>query len=517
MLLNASKVIEKDFSTNVCIIGSGIGGGTLIKKLSDKGEDFIVIEAGGLKRQKRSDVIMDNIGLDFGIRNTRAIMLGGTSNLWHGVLSTLDSIDFEKRSWIPHSGWPIKLNDLMPYYMEASELFGVEKYKDFKLNTLSGDLKKNLKIMSFDRKWLKNKIFQQPLPPLNFKNLIKSIVKNSSQQHCLYNAVALELITDEYGKKVQKLLVGVPGGKTFFVIARQFVICAGALETPRILLNSSKVNFNGLGNEGDNVGRYLMDHPMGNLCQVEFRRKHKAPIYSDIKYSKQMKIRTGLELNDEMQRKYQLPNHNTFMRVSFVKGIHDETEKVKLSLLAFRDGGVSFKDVWKVITNFNVSMQILAYKFSLNVTYKYADLFFVTEQIPNPNSRVTLSIKKDRFGYPIAKVNWQITDRDLGTMKKWYKLLREIMLSEDDYIFTHKIDDLDWENIFTSAAHHVGTAKMAENVKEGVVDKNLKVFDVENLFICDGSVFSTSGNVNNGLTISALACRLAQHLKFLTD
>ena len=79
MLLNASKVIEKDFSTNVCIIGSGIGGGTLIKKLSDKGEDFIVIEAGGLKRQKRSDVIMDNIGLDFGIRNNNLRLINSLS------------------------------------------------------------------------------------------------------------------------------------------------------------------------------------------------------------------------------------------------------------------------------------------------------------------------------------------------------------------------------------------------------------------------------------------------------
>ena len=149
----------------------------------------------------------------------------------------------------------------------------------------------------------------------------------------------------------------------------------------------------------------------------------------------------------------------------------------------------------------------------LNVKYKYADLFFVTEQIPNLLSNVSLSEIKDKYGYPIAKINWQVLDSEIELMNQWGDLLQKVVFNSPEYKFTHEHKDINWNNIFTSAAHHVGTARMGESSETGVVDKNLKVFDVNNLFICDGSVFPTSGNVNSGFTISALACKLSNHLK----
>lgn len=258
-----------------------------------------------------------------------------------------------------------------------------------------------------------------------------------------------------------------------------------------------------------------MDHPMGNLCQMEFLKPAKYPIYSDTKYSPNMKIKTGLELEDEKQKELKLPNHNFYLRPSFKKGIDNESEKVKLSLLAFKDGGVTLKDVIRVLTNPNVVMQIIAYKFSLNVTFKYADLFFVTEQIPNEKSYVVLSDKKDKWGYQKAMVNWQVSKEDIESMKVWFELLLTKLFPKEHYKFTHTLKDFNWEEIFTSAIHHVGTCRMAENKENGVVDKNLKVFDTTNLYVCDGSIFTTAGNVNNGLTISAFACRLADHLESL--
>jgi choline dehydrogenase-like flavoprotein len=97
-------------------------------------------------------------------------------------------------------------------------------------------------------------------------------------------------------------------------------------------------------------------------------------------------------------------------------------------------------------------------------------------------------------------------------MQKVFSLLRSKAFPDGYVEFTHSPQDLDWENTFTSAAHHVGTARMSDSEKTGVVDKNLKVFGIKNLYVCDGSVFSTSGNVNSSFTISALACRLADHL-----
>lgn len=499
MIINT---IKEDIKAPICIIGSGIGGGTLVQKLYEQKKGFVVIEAGSLKGNS-NNVNYENIGLDFGVRTTTTIQVGGTSNLWHGVLAPLDKIDFQKRDWIPYSGWPIQLSDMDPYYKEASKVLNVESYDYFEEDKLSKGLSEELNSLPFNREFLKNKLFQQSLPEVNFKRVVVDICKDSKHYHLCYNTTALELVTNN--GKITKLKVGVPNGKTYWIEATTFIMASGALETPRLLLNSKIKN--------KNIGRFLMDHPMGNLCQIEFKKPAKYPLYSDTKYSSKMKIKTGLEFKEEKQKELQLPNHNFYLRPSFIKGINNESEKLKLSFLAFKDGGLKIKDIWKVITNPNVIRQIMTYKFSLDVTFKYADLFFVTEQIPNPNSSVTLSEKKDTWGYPISKVNWQVKKEDIDGVKKWFELLLTKLFPEEYYKFTHTINDFDWENVFTSAIHHVGTARMSETSEKGVVDKNLKVHGYNNLYICDGSIFTTAGNVNNGLTICAFACRLVDFIK----
>lgn len=496
-----SKILD-DSQYDICIVGSGIGGGTLAKKLAEQGKSFIIIEAGGWQGNS-ANVTYENIGLNFGVRTTMTVQIGGTSNLWHGVLAPLDEIDFKQRDWIPHSGWPITLSDLEPYYLQASKVLGVEKFDYFTENKLDSELQNQLKALPFNRNLLKNKLFQQPTPALNFKEVIKRICENSEIFHLAYNTTALELIIED--KTVIGLKVGNKDGSISTISAKKFIVCAGALETPRLLLNSKIENVN--------IGKYLMDHPMGNLCQLEFLEPKKYPIYSDTKYSKSMKIKTGLELKTEQQERLELPNHNFYLRPSFIKGIDNESEKVKLSLLAFKDRKVSLNDIWKVITNLNVIKQILAYKLSLDVTFKYADLFFVTEQIPNENSYIALSDKRDKWGYPKSLVNWQVTEADIQSMKVWFKLLLTELFPKDAYDFTHTLDDFNWQDIFTSAIHHVGTCRMSDTEETGVVDKHLKIFGLDNAYICDGSIFTTAGNVNNGLTICAFACRLAEFLR----
>jgi len=374
----------------------------------------------------------------------------------------------------------------------------------FDKKRLPTNLVKLLDEFKFDRNNFVNKIFQQPLPPVRFKDKLLTITKDSDRFHLAYHCCALKLEKDDSGKIVS-LLFGQPDGSTHELKAGLFVIGIGALESPRLLLNS--------GFDNPNIGRFLMDHPMGNLCQIGYKEKRTAHIYSGTMISSGCVIKSGLEFSFSMQREEKLPNHCFYPRVSFSKGIDNKTENVKLSLLTFRDGGVSFKDILNLILNINLVIQILIFKFSLNFKHKYSDLFFVSEQIPNPDSTVTLSKDmKDRFGFPIAEVNWQLTDQDWKSMEETYSLLKNQCFETDFCDFTHESKDLDWKGNMSSAAHHVGTLRMAETAQDGVVDKNLKVFGAENLYVCDGSVFTTSGNVNSSFTIGALACRLAKHL-----
>jgi choline dehydrogenase-like flavoprotein len=486
---------------HICIVGSGIGVSSLLTSVNLEDVDVTIIEAGG---EQSSDSVRNTMsGRKLGLRTTTAIQLGGTSNLWHGVLSPLDRDDFDSKDYIQNSGWPIKIDELEPFYKKASEILGLHNSEFFELDKLPKALKVMMEGLSFNRSLLKNKIFQQPLPPKNFRTSVIKDLKTKKNVTLLSNHVALQLFHNN--SKVTGVKVGLQDGTVKEISADIFIVGAGALETPRLLLNSGIENYN--------IGRYLMDHPMGNLCQIEFKKPKKAPLYSDTKISKDQKIKSALVLKPDQRKKMKLLNHAFYLRPSFIRGIDNESEKLKLSLLAFKDGKTSLTDVWKLMTNINVIFQILAYKLSLNVTFKYADLFFVCEQTPNPNSLVSLSTKVDKWGYPIADVHWQVSDEDIENMKEWFQLVINDFFPESEYSIVHGKDDFNWEEIYTSAIHHVGTARMSHYKETGVVDKNLKVFDYDNLYVCDGSVFSTSGNVNSSFTISALACRLSQHLK----
>lgn len=481
------------------IIGSGIGGGTIINILANKDKEIAVIEKGsGL----HGDPNFINKGRRFGLRTTTSIQLGGTSNLWHGVLSFLDPIDFEKRPWIKDSGWPIKLDDLIPYYKYISKMFGIKDFDYFFTTKISDELKTEIARVPFDRNLLENKIFQQPLNILNFKNTLKSL-NDKGKIDIFEQTTACKF---EIENNTVKSLVIADKKGIRQIVGDNYILCSGTLENPRILLNS--------GIKNNNIGKYLMDHPMGNLCQVKFKKPQKAQIYSAKKYTPGIAIKTGLTFKTDLQREERIPNHSFYLRPSFSKGIDNKSEKVKLSLLTFKDGKINLKDILFVLRNLNVALQIFIYKVSYNATYKFADLFFVSEQTPSEKSFVKLSeTNVDEYGFPLAEVHWHVSKDDIDSIKRCYTILKEYAFSKDDYEFTHSFSDLDWENTYTSAAHHVGTCRMANNAAEGVVDMNLKSFDASNLFICDGSVFPTGGNVNNGFTIGALAARLCDYLE----
>jgi choline dehydrogenase-like flavoprotein len=492
------------------IVGSGLGGGILSQFLNSN-KKIAIIEAGDEKENSDS-VTHESIGLDFRWPVTRSIELGGTSNLWHGVLAPLDNIDFKQRDWIPFSGWPIQYNDLHEYYKQAANYLHVKQFelfqKDKALQTFADDISKIALSSNFDYKF-----FQQSLPPFRAKSLFYKL--DNSNITVFKNTVALELLAKEGGISVDGIKCFLKEENRYHTIyGKKIIVCTGSLETPRLLKNSNSVTPL---QSNNTIGRFLMDHPMANALQIKFKQPVKAPVFSDRIYAPKNKIKAGLVLTENAQKEFQLPNHNFFIRPSFREGIDNKTELVKLSLLALRNNKISLKDFGIVISNINLVRQILTYKLSLNVKYKYADIFLMTEQIPNYESTVTLSHQKDDFGYCKAKVNWNLTSYDYESIEKYIKLLHENCFSAQQIEFTYRSNKSQWNENFTSAAHHVGTARMAFNSKEGVVDKNLKAFGVDNLYVCDGSVFSTSGNVNSGFTIIALAMRLAAYLNNNND
>jgi choline dehydrogenase-like flavoprotein len=141
------------------------------------------------------------------------------------------------------------------------------------------------------------------------------------------------------------------------------------------------------------------------------------------------------------------------------------------------------------------------------------------EQEPNPSSRVTLSEKHDELGMPLANIHWRLTRNTFETAVQFASLIDQTLrtlqvgrLKRSDWLL-HDDGVSDYGAFFHDQNHHIGTARMSVLPQDGVVDSNLKVHSLDNLYIASSATFPTGGHSNPTLTILALAIRLADHLK----
>ena len=143
-------------------------------------------------------------------------------------------------------------------------------------------------------------------------------------------------------------------------------------------------------------------------------------------------------------------------------------------------------------------------------------LYCLVEQTPDPSSRVSLAEQTDALGMPLLRIDWRIGDLERRSVMRLNELIGlELRRAgfRGHLRNNHWLQDMNWRSQFIDRAHPSGTTRMSDSPKQGVVDRNCKVHEVEGLFIAGSSVFPTAGHANPTLMIVALAIRLADWLK----
>jgi choline dehydrogenase-like flavoprotein len=133
---------------------------------------------------------------------------------------------------------------------------------------------------------------------------------------------------------------------------------------------------------------------------------------------------------------------------------------------------------------------------------------YFCEQPPDPASRVRLGPDVDRLGVDRLVLDWRIDGEVTASVLRLQRLLAERL----EQTGLRRLENPESEPTFTDASHHMGTTRMSDDPRNGVVDRDGRVHGVDNLYVAGSSVFPCSGHANPTLTVVALALRLAQHL-----
>ncbi|MBW4511412.1 MAG: GMC family oxidoreductase [Scytonematopsis contorta HA4267-MV1] len=541
MLIDSRTLAPNEtIETDICIVGAGPAGITLASEFIGTNFRVCVLESGGLSYDKNTQSLLsgESSGNLFGtLDDSRRLQLGGTANSWKirigenqiGVRYVpLDNIDFQKRDWLPYSGWPFSLSHLAPFYERAHKIcqlrpftYDAETWSNPQTPTLP--LTKNVTTSMF-----------QFGPRAVFTDDYRYQINRASNISTYLHASLVEIETNETVKTVTRLRVASLSGKQFWVSAKVFILATGGIENARLLLLSNKVQTSGLGNQNDLVGRFFMDHPLvrcGRLIPSSPDIFKKTALY-DLRRVHNTPVMGRLGLTEAAMHREQLLNISALLfptpKWRHLKAIN--------SFKALVQNSEARKDVFKHLANIANGFDYMlsaahgtlfkkepllpslawggwSYIKGVERRFSEFEVLHQTEQAPDPNNRITLSTDCDSLGRQKVKLHWQWNDIDIRTIKRTQEILKEELKSAGIGELLVERNGEQPVLLHPGTHHHMGTTRMHDDPRQGVVDQNSKIHSISNLFIAGSSVFPTGGFANPTLTIVALAIRLADHLK----
>jgi len=508
--------VSDQVDADVCVIGAGAAGITIAREFAGTRHSVVVLESGGLDFEERvQDLYVGaNPRDDFSLSTSRIRMFGGTTAVWGGWCAPLDDLDFRQRDWVPESGWPIDRSDLRACYARAQPVcqLGRFRYSVPEWPSLAAGA------LRLDPAKLEHRMWQLS-PPARFGDVYREELDRARNVRVLLNATATEVVTEENETAAERIEIASLDGRRACVRAKVYVVACGGIETPRLLLLSRRFSPHGLGNHHDLVGRYFMEHPhpdAGGVLLSGGPETFKSYVDSQVGTEH---VVLGFGPSAAAQQRLQILNSS----VAVNGPLHLEPSQAWDSLMKLArtiGDGRWPKDAATHIYNVLRDLDDILREGYLRATDAPIHGFSFTartETAPVASNRVTLVEDRDALGMNRVRLDWRPGTLERLTVQRTMQLLAEEFGRLDfGRVKINELlleDDLRWSDNLSWFGHHLGTTRMSDDPKSGVVNSDCRIHGVSNLYVASGSVFPTSGFANPTLTIVALALRLADHLK----
>lgn len=437
--------------------------------------------------------------------------VNGLQNLWNGICLRYSEDDFANRqSYNEDCQWPISLGDLVDHYSEVERLALVVGERNGLRQFPDGSFLAPRGLRQIDRVFIDSNSGSFG-PDLFFLENRKAVdLRPDSTQKCVacgncgrgcrcgsvykFSTRLLPEIRGlpnfrllEHTRAIKLTTVGCDNAEGFSVSqvlamderdlriveieADVVIVCAGAIESPRLLLNSFANNRS----KTEQVGEFLQDTPHAvvgtSLFRLWFRPANEDRGYGD-------HILLGGHCKDSQGKRF-----------PFVSQFWSDFMKIPNYLAEMPPLPKFLKET--------ISRQVFK---------STATLILWSPAVPQRKNKVVLVDQVDHFGQRQVRIDYEMSEIEADHNRRIAALGRRMLRKASGYI----TDEV--ESPPGSGVHYAGTCRMAADRRGGVVDKDLKYFKSKNLYICDGSVIPFLSEKHPSLTIMALAHRLAKHL-----
>jgi choline dehydrogenase-like flavoprotein len=546
---------------DLVVVGAGPAGTVIALEVAKDGLDVLLVESGREKFSHETQELGEaadwnpNLHAPMSIATRRQV--GGALVIWGGRCVPYDPVDFDERPFIENAAWPVSYEELLPYFHRACEwlrcgrpVFDATRIDDLPNTIVPGLRDEEVATSTLERWSLSSKIGRE----------YRSELRRSARVRLLTGLTCTEVVCARGEPQVDRLECKTLGGKRVTVRGRTYVLACGGLETTRLLLASPGPRGNPLGNHSGHLGRWYMGHVEGAVANVRFSTAPRQTVYSYERDVDGVYVRRRLSFTRDFQHERELPNVVAWLANPELADPRHRSGALSFAYLALaspagrllapdaqrrsltgekipgapyggaqrgplgehlrnvvRDAGSTARFVLGFGVRRLLTRGPRAPGFFMLSPENVYPLQYHGEHTPNRESRVLLTEDRDALDMPKLQIDLRFSQRDVDGVVRahgyWDEYLRRTGFGRIEYVH----DDLEeaiWSRI-GGGFHQIGTTRMALRPADGVVDPDLGVHGVSNLFVASSSTFVTSSQANSTFMIVVFAVRLADHLRSL--
>ena len=483
------KFQNKDQKYDICFIGYGLATIYLVNLLSPFNKKILIIEKGTYRNSSNNKNRNINLGIHHkASKNFSGIKMGGNSSRWGGQLVEMTKEDFTK------CYWGANYKDFVKLYKNVYKVFGIKK--NFQEKKITNEFYKYKSIFLTDPDLFKKFKFDKK------KNI--KIVQNTTAINFAYKK---NKITEIICKNVEKKIINFK--------SKIFIIANGSIESNRLMLMNKKCKGSPFGNNR-NIGKYFSDHI--GFYAGKLRINNDKNFREDFEnfFIKGNSIQQKIRYYDKINKL------NVSVEFKFISKFEKEIQDAK-NLIKEMKFNFKFYKILKIFLNsrlLKIFFQIIIYYFRTGRIKAFYDkavlLYFQSEHVKNPKSKIFLKNEKLKDGMNKTFVNWKIGNVErrifvnlCDKLDKYFKKKQYGNLEISKNLCSNR---LFYKNILDTN-HSSGGLQISKNNKYGVCNENLKVHGTKNLYVLSSSVFPINGSANITLTLFALTHKFFLNIK----